>query len=503
MPALMKMYCSQNQTIPRSSSSPMSEMKWELRTLQQDMECVPELCSALQATIQNHQMTPVFHKQEMLFVGITLGMQLAGIGFDGEVFRQGRQTLKTQMEKLSHQAQRLVGHSFSMTSPDQIATVLFEDLNLPKIQDTNYGRSRSTNKTHHSTSERVLTALSKHHPLPALIIQHRRLAKTLTTYIDPMIKAATVPLFPPSQNRLAASSSSSSPFFSASSSSSSSLPSANAMRIYCSWNQSATGTGRLSSSHPNVQSLPRSKPAQAKSDTKREGQDSTSESQEAEPAPASGSQESEEAVGEEDAKLDENLRLINVRDAFCASDASRELIAADYSQMEMRILALVSTDTALQRVFSTAEGDVYDLMASSCFHIPLHQVSKQDRQKAKTISLGIVYGMGAANMANQLQNHSGKSMSTQAAQELIRSWHAKFHMVKDFMNRTVSLAKQTGYVCTLSNRKRFLPGCFSLSALFNSCICLRYSSSEPHFHYRRLSITDACYPPKLTLHSSS
>jgi len=85
---------------------------------------------------------------------------------------------------------------------------------------------------------------------------------------------------------------------------------------------------------------------------------------------------------------------VNVRDGFVASSDEYELVAADFSQMEMRILAQLSEDEKLLSLFQQGEGgDIYRMMASACFGVPLEQVTEELRSRAKTISLGIIYGM--------------------------------------------------------------------------------------------------------------
>lgn len=283
-------------------------------------------------------------------VAILATLQFNGIAFDRGVFLSRRHFLALQVAGLEQQACTLVGKQFLLTSPEQVARILFEDLKLPQVNSSDRGRSSATNNRHHSTGNEILAKLSPLHALPGIILQHRTLSKKLSTYIDPMIRASC----PDRQGTSAV------------------------YHIYSQWNQVLTGTGRLSSSKPNLQSLPRpSKPAP--------------------PKPASFTALLDPAAVEEG--VDE---MINIREAFVVSDPSKVLLSADFSQMEMRILALLSKDPSLQRFFNEAKGDIYNMLASACFNIAPEQVKSTDRDKAKAVSLGIIYGMGPQSTAEQL-----------------------------------------------------------------------------------------------------
>jgi DNA polymerase-1 len=173
-------------------------------------------------------------------------------------------------------------------------------------------------------------------------------------------------------------------------------------RVHTSFNQCVTATGRLSSSEPNLQNIP--------------------------------------VRGEWAKKL---------RGAFI-SDDGYVLISADYSQIELRVLAHISEDPALIEAFQKGE-DIHALTASSLFGVPLEEVTEELRRKGKTVNFGIVYGISEFGLAKEL------GISEKEAKEYIEQYFQKFPKVKEYVNRTIEEAKEKGYVRTIFGRKRPLP----------------------------------------------
>ena len=173
-------------------------------------------------------------------------------------------------------------------------------------------------------------------------------------------------------------------------------------RVHTSFNQCVTATGRLSSSEPNLQNIP--------------------------------------VRGEWAKKL---------RGAFI-SDEGYVLISADYSQIELRVLAHISEDPALIEAFQKGE-DIHALTASSLFGVPLEEVTEELRRKGKTVNFGIVYGISEFGLAKEL------GISEKEAKEYIEQYFQKFPKVKEYVNRTIEEAQEKGYVRTIFGRKRPLP----------------------------------------------
>ncbi len=173
-------------------------------------------------------------------------------------------------------------------------------------------------------------------------------------------------------------------------------------RIHTTFNQAVTTTGRLSSSEPNLQNIP---------------------------------------IRTELGK--------RVRDAFVA-EPGNVLIAADYSQIELRIVASLAKDKNLIGIFERGE-DVHKATAAILNDVPLEEVTKEMRSSAKAINFGVLYGMGVYGLASRT------NMSNFEAKEFIKKYFEKFKDVKKYLDNTIKFAKEKGYVETLFGRRRYIP----------------------------------------------
>ncbi|GAB5358435.1 hypothetical protein AAMO2058_000457100 [Amorphochlora amoebiformis] len=342
------------------------------------MSLAPMLSEKIVEEMKRQDLYHVYSNQEIPLALILAEMELAGVDVDTELFSGCEKKVIKSMKKLEAEAFKAAGKDFLLSSPEQVAEILFEHLKLPKINKM--GRP---NKTHHSTNEDVLLKLSELHPLPKIILKHRGYCKLLSTYVLPLASHAVG-------------------------------TSRNGKKIYCRWNNTKTGTGRLSSSNPNLQTLPTTTHLLA--------------------------------------------NVVEIRRAFRASGERNLLISADYSQMEMRVLALLSGDKALKTLFegegnSKASTDVYHLMAAMAFHCGNTQkVTKEERNKAKTIVLALVYGMGTNALAQSLGSYSKKE-----AESLRSKFLRKFPGIPKFFKRVKKKAVRHGFVSTIAKRRRYLP----------------------------------------------
>ncbi len=173
-------------------------------------------------------------------------------------------------------------------------------------------------------------------------------------------------------------------------------------RLHTSFNQAVTATGRLSSSDPNLQNIP------IRTDMGRE-----------------------------------------IRRAFIA-ELGASLLAADYSQIELRILAHMSSDPALIRTF-IEDQDVHTRTASEIFGLPQEEITSEMRRKAKAVNFGIIYGISAFGLAQNI------GVSNAEAKRYIESYFARYPKVREFLDTTIEDAKTKGYVTTLFGRRRFIP----------------------------------------------
>jgi len=177
----------------------------------------------------------------------------------------------------------------------------------------------------------------------------------------------------------------------------------NTHRIHCNFNQSVTATGRLSCQDPNLQNIP------VRTEVGRK-----------------------------------------IREAFRPQKKGWSYLAADYSQIELRLLAHLSEDPVLIQAFLSNE-DVHTFTASQIFNVPLEEVTREQRYQAKTVNFGTMYGQGAFGLAQLL------GIDARTASNFIQMYFQRYHKVKEFLDRSKELTRQTGKAVTLSGRERLIP----------------------------------------------
>jgi len=185
-------------------------------------------------------------------------------------------------------------------------------------------------------------------------------------------------------------------------------------RVHSNFGQLVTATGRLVSNSPNLQNIP-----------------------------------VRTAQGRE------------IRKAFVARGSDYKILAVDYSQIELRVMASISGDDALQSAFS--EGlDIHSATASKVYSVDLDSVTSDMRRGAKTVNFGIIYGISAFGLSQRL------NVSRSEASELIDSYFEQYPKVKEFMSKTIEFAKENGYVETITGRRRYLRDINSSNAMIRS-----------------------------------
>ena len=182
-------------------------------------------------------------------------------------------------------------------------------------------------------------------------------------------------------------------------------------RIHTVYNQAVTATGRLSSNHPNLQNIPIRTP-----------------------------------------------RGQQVRKAFVAKDDEHVLMAADYSQIELRIIASLSEDPSMLAAFNNNE-DIHAATAAKVFGVPISEVSREQRSQAKTVNFGIIYGVSAFGLSNQT------TLSRKEAKALIEAYYESYPKLKAYMSEQVDFAREHGYVATVLGRRRYLKDINSRNAI--------------------------------------
>jgi len=323
-----------------------------------DADVALQLTHLLGRELHEQGLDDVFNRIEIPLMTVLNNMEMTGVRIDRAHFAALSAELDARLKTLAREICEIAGKSFNISSPKQVAQILFHDLGL---KPTRQG------KTGYSTDVSVLEQLSREgNVLPRKILDYRALEKLKTTYAD------TLP----------------------------EMVNPRTGRIHTSYNQAVAATGRLSSSEPNLQNIPVRTP---------EG------------------------------------RLI--RQGFLALEEGHVLLAADYSQIELRVLAHFTRDPALVEAFRGGH-DIHRLTASRIFGCPPNEVSDEVRAQAKVVNFGIIYGMSAHGLAEQLE------ISRTQARQFIDDYFAAYPGVRRWTEEIVASAREKGYVTTLSGRRR-------------------------------------------------
>jgi len=337
---------------PENLSGVEAESVWEAYAL-------ASLQPVLSAKLKELQMDKLYKEIELPLVEVLAAMEQNGIYINREELVKKGEELEARLQSLQQDIYVLAGTEFNINSPKQLGEVLFERLELPPVKKT---------KTGYSTNAEVLESLRDKHPVVEQVLHYRTLSKLKSTYIDGL------------QELIGAEG-----------------------RIYTSFNQTVTATGRLSSSDPNLQNIP---------------------------------------VRTEEGKA--------IRALFEPGAGYDCLLSADYSQIELRILAHVSQDELFMDAFRQNQ-DIHARTASEVFGTPLEQVTGEQRRHAKAVNFGIVYGISDFGLAKDLH------IARKDAKSYIDNYFARYTGVKKFIDDTVEGAHKDGFVKTIFNRRRDLP----------------------------------------------
>eukprot|EP01117_Protostelium_nocturnum_P021048 TRINITY_DN999_c0_g1_i1.p1 TRINITY_DN999_c0_g1~~TRINITY_DN999_c0_g1_i1.p1 ORF type:complete len:1210 (-),score=469.20 TRINITY_DN999_c0_g1_i1:738-3905(-) len=363
---------------------------------QDSLNCI-RLWNSLKSKLEEEKLTDSFIDQEMKTVYILARMELEGIGFDSASLMSNAKLLKKRTIALSQQANQILGRDIMLSSPQQVAKAIFIDLGL----ESNRGKKGMVN--HQSTSEKVLQTLKDAHPFVNIVLEYRHVQKLISTYLDNLDKKSVKPHrnhYPELDQH------------------------AIQLRMFTNWQQTNTATGRLSSAGPNLQNIPKL-PLSIKDD--------------------------EEILSSQNVSSEE---MINIRDSFYTADGYT-FLSFDYSQIEMRILGHVSNDTYLLQFFKD-EQDIHRLIASRWLGKKPEEITDKERDHAKRIVYGILYGMGPNALADIIK------VSVMEATKFIKTFLGRFPGVDNFITNTQAFARKNLLVKTLVGRRRLLPGINSI-----------------------------------------
>jgi DNA polymerase-1 len=316
----------------------------------------------LRAEVEKQDLLEVYEKIDLPLAPVLARMEAAGVRVDPRELDRISTHLADEMARLEKTIFEMAGSEFNINSPQQLAEVLFDKLNLspPRM-----GRFKPKSR---STAADVLEELSEVHELPKKIIEYRELTKLKSNYAD-VLPRLIYPL---------------------------------TGRLHTSFCQTGTATGRLSSSNPNLQNIP------IRTELGRE-----------------------------------------IRAAFVAPAGSL-LLSADYSQIELRILAHLSQDPVLTEAFQRGE-DIHSRTAQEVFGVGPMAQTREHRRVAKVINFGVIYGLSAFGLAQQL------GIEQKEAAHFIAVYFERYSGVKKYLDAQIAETRKTGFTRTMFGRIRPIP----------------------------------------------
>src|SRR5579871_1550223 len=348
----------------------LAERHFEARltgSLAERADVLGQMAGKLAARSEEAGLTPLYRDVELPLASVLADMESRGVLIDSEALRALSNETGEQADRRAKEIYRLAGVEFNINSPQQLAHVLFEKLNLPAPKRPGKGKVQST-------AADVLEELARTFDLPREVLEYRQLTKLRGTYMDALPAMAD-----------------------------------SAGRIHTSFEQTGAATGRLSSREPNLQNVP--------------------------------------------VRTELGLRI---RAAFIAPPGWK-ILSADYSQVELRFLAHFSGDPTLVDAFQRGE-DIHARTAEAVFGVaPLLQ-THEHRRAAKAINFGIVYGLSAFGLSQQL------NISKSEAQDFINGYFARYLGVRAYLDSVLEAARRDNFVTTILGRRRPIPGLTSKNA---------------------------------------
>ncbi len=315
--------------------------------------------------IEAADMGALYRDVELPLVRVLMNMEATGVRVDSSYLRDMSEVLQRRMGDLEREIWGLSGRTFNVSSPRQLAEVLYRELEVHKAA----GLTRvPRTKTGPSTAVGVLERM-RGQPIVESVLEYRNLAKLMGTYVEALPR----------------------------------LVNPQTGRIHTSFNQTVTATGRLSSSEPNLQNIPIRTPLGRR-----------------------------------------------IRKAFVPEADDWSLLSADYSQIELRLLAHLSGDELLCDTFARGE-DVHRSTASRVFGVSPDEVTPDLRSRAKVINFGVIYGMGPQRLARET------GMSIDEAERFLQSYFERYWGVHEYLERQKSEVARTGEARTILGRRRLVP----------------------------------------------
>jgi len=311
--------------------------------------------------LYEEELLDAFEKIEMPLIKVLARMELNGVYVDTQYLKELSKKYEDKLNDIASQIYQEVGETFNLNSPRQVANILYGKLGLKPSKKTKGGD--------YSTNAEVLESLAEENEVARKILEYRKYQKLKSTYVDALPN----------------------------------LVNPHTGRIHTSFNQTGTATGRLSSSEPNMQNLP---------------------------------------------KRDENSRLI--RKAIVPQHGGWKILSADYSQIELRVLAHLSEDENLIEAFKEGK-DIHTLTAARIFGVDEKEVTEKMRNVGKMVNFAIIYGVTPYGLAIRT------GLSNEEARNVITNYFKSFPKVREYLQKTIDHAKKSGYVRTMFGRRRDIP----------------------------------------------
>lgn len=306
--------------------------------------------------LEKFGLSKLYFDVELPLCKVLYNMEKTGVKIDVEILKEFDKKLSLELEEVENLIYTMAGHKFNIKSPKQVGELLYDELKL------------ADNVKKKSTNIDNLHFLQDRHEIVPLIIKHRKLIKLKNTYIDSYFKFEKEGF------------------------------------IHCQFNQTATDTGRLSSTNPNLQNIP---------------------------------------VKDDDSKF--------IREVFVSRFKDGIITSFDYDQIELKLMAHMSGDETMIRAFNDGK-DIHKSTASKIYGVAECDVTKQQRRNAKAVNFGIIYGQGAFGLSSQL------GISIKEASDFIEKYFETFPQVKDYMSNTIKNAIQNNNTAiTLFGRRRTIP----------------------------------------------
>ena len=326
----------------------------------EDADVAMLLGKKLARELEEINLVRAYRDIELKFIEVLARVEINGVKVDAARLKELSKEFDAGLKEIEKTIFEEVGYEFNLNSPIQLRQVLFETLRLPQKKLTKTGES--------STDVEVLNDLSKFHPVPEKVLEHRTLSKLKSTYVDALPR-----LINPRTGRL-----------------------------HTSFNPVGSSTGRLSSSDPNLQNIP--------------------------------------------IKTPQGRRI---REAFIPEEGF-VMLSADYSQIELRLLAHFSEDESLVEAFMKG-SNIHNRTASEIFGVTEDLVTPEMRRLSKNINFGIIYGISAFGLAKQL----GTSVSI--AKSYIDEYFKRYKKVREYIEKSINDARSKGYAETILGRRRPIP----------------------------------------------